>query len=95
MTSPVTLTLGVWYRLLCSRTVGTTQDTVTLTVTPIAADGTIGTPVTTTGRHAIGRLSYAFGVPVSVGAKLTQSLNIASGSDQFNGIIDNAWLSID
>jgi hypothetical protein len=94
VTSPASLLAGEAYRLSCSRTVGTTQDTVTLVVTPIAADGTLGAPVTTTARRAVGRLSFATGTPLSIGAKLNPNRTISSSSDQFNGVIDNAWLAI-
>lgn len=82
-----------WYRLRCVRPSG--SNTVTLTVTPIAADGTFGTPVarSRTASGSIGSLGFARDVPLTVGGKLNRSLALASpSSDQFNGLIDNVVL---
>jgi len=84
-----------WYRLTCLRTVGSPNDTVTLTVTPIAADGALGITVSDARSGRVGRAAYAIGVPLSVGGKLKSSGAVnTSASDQFNGRIDNAVLRI-
>jgi hypothetical protein len=84
-----------WYRLTCVRTVGSPNDTVTLQVTPIAADGARGTTVSDARSGPVGRAAYAIGIPLSVGGKLKSNGTVnSSASDQFNGRIDNAVLRI-
>lgn len=90
-----TITPGRWYRLRCLRPGG--SNTVTLSVTPIAADGTLGTPVarSRTASGSIGSLGFARDVPLTVGGKLNRSLSLASpSSDQFNGLVDNIVLRL-
>ncbi len=84
-----------WYRLLCTRTVGSPNDTVTLAVTPISGSGALGATVSDSRAGPVGRTGFAIGVPLSVGGKLKSNGAINSGSsDQFNGRIDNAVLQI-
>ncbi len=96
VTSRVSLTPDIqWYRLRCTRTVGSPNDTVTLTVTPISSSGELGAAVSDSRTGRVGRTGFALGVPLSVGGKLKSSGAInSSSSDQFNGRIDNAVLQI-
>lgn len=92
--SSVKVTPGQRYRVRCVRPAG--SNTVTLTVAPIAADGTVGAAISTSRTaSAIGSLSYSAAVPFTVAGKLTSSLTLATpSSDQFNGVIDNVVLRL-
>ncbi|MBK8075313.1 MAG: hypothetical protein IPK24_07045 [Kineosporiaceae bacterium] len=92
--SSVKVTAGKRYRLKCLRPAG--SNTVTLTVAPIAADGTVGAATSTSRTaSAIGSLNYSATVPFTVGGKLSASLSLATpSSDQFNGVIDNVVLRL-
>ena len=90
-----TILPGVDYRVRCER-VG---DSLTVKATDLAA----GTTVRSTTTGTIGTLDFTpsaatnfFEPPLSVGGKLNNSGTLAaSNSDQFNGTIDNAVLTID
>lgn len=94
VTSSVIVETGRWYRVRCTR-----QDTtLKIVVTPYNADGTPQTAVTTT-KSNIPVLDLTWPVtapvvPMSIGGKLHPNSTIASESDQFNGLIDNAILRI-
>lgn len=79
---------GSWYRVVCARS----EDRVTLTVTNLES----GTVRTYARSGATGDLRpSSAGVPMSVGGKLTSSGVIVTGAaDQFNGVVDNAFLDI-
>lgn len=84
-----TITPGSVVRLLCSRT----ATAVTLFVQPFNPDGSLGSAVASTANFVTGNLSFALATPMSVGGKLRNATTIEpSGSDQFNGTIDNAVL---
>jgi hypothetical protein len=86
------LEAGDNYRLRCKRR----GNTVRLQVTPITPSGTLGQTVETQESGQIGLLTFPLSVPASVGGKLwSTSGNIAaSASDQFNGVLDNAFLAV-
>ncbi|NCT92609.1 hypothetical protein GXB85_16870 [Cellulomonas sp. APG4] len=86
--STLTVTRGAWYTAECRRS----GDTVSLTVRRIG-----GTSVTTTARGATGSVVTARAdTPLSIGGKLTPAGKVATwSSDQFNGLVDNAFLRID
>lgn len=95
ITSSHLMPTGSWFRVSCARKVVSTGDKLQLDVTPINADGTLGTMVRSTSAiKKVGRLSYALATPVSIGGKLISATQIHSASDQFNGLIDNPVLNI-
>ncbi len=94
VTSSVVVTTGQWYRARCTRQ-GTN---LKLVVTPFNADGTPQTAVTTTTANiqAID-LTWPTTTPVppmSIGGKLNANSTVSGPSDQFNGLIDNAILTV-
>ena len=84
-----------WYRIRCARNVVSGGDRLMIAVRTIRGPGSFG-PVTktwsTTG--AIGSLSFSASTPLSVGGKLTGPAAIHPASDQFNGMLDNAYLHV-
>ena len=89
VTSPVRADPGRWYRVRCERDAGG----VSLSVTRLRPDGSSPTVTTATGQDP-GRLAFSRATPLSIGGKLSQSGRIAVSSDQFNGVLDNVYLSI-
>jgi hypothetical protein len=83
-----------WYRVRCNRQ----GALLNLVVTPYNADGTAQLAVTTTTSNIpVINLTWAVSapvVPMSIGGKLLADGTIASQSDQFNGLIDNAVLTV-
>ncbi len=78
----------VWYRVRCLRR----PDSVQLTVTELDAKAAA---VRSQRSGTTGSLTpAAYGVPLSVGGKLTAAGRIAPSTDQFNGVVDNVLLSI-
>lgn len=94
VTSSVVVDSTKWYRVRCTRL----GSELRIVVTPYAADGTAEPPVTDTepADPAIDLTwpTTAPIVPMSIGAKMNASGVIASQSDQFNGLIDNAMLTV-
>ncbi len=86
---------ATWYRVSCVRQLWKKGDHLLLTVAPIRKNGTLG-PVTTNGSRVrpLGALSFDLTTPLSVGGKLAPDLSVVSASDQFNGLVDNAFLNI-
>lgn len=86
--STVTVARGAWYAAQCRRS----GDTVSITVRRIG-----GSSVTTTARGATGAVATRrVDTPLSIGGKLTPAGKVATwSSDQFNGLVDNAFLRID
>ncbi len=92
--SPVPVAPGTLYRATCRRAIESAGERVIITVAKVAADGSLGAPTTTASKPGpVGNLSFAFATPLSVGGKLADSVTIFTASDQFNGVIDNAFLT--
>jgi hypothetical protein len=94
VTSSVVVDPALWYRARCTRQ-GTT---LKLVVTPYNPDGTPQTAVTTskTNIPAID-LTWPTTAPIppmSIGGKLNANSTVSGPSDQFNGLIDNAMLTV-
>lgn len=94
VTSTVVVESDTWYRVRCTRT----RTVLTIVVTPYAADGSAETPVSTP-EPGIPRINLTWPttvpvVPMSIGGKLNPTGVIATQSDQFNGVVDNAVLTI-
>lgn len=94
VTSSVVVEPDQWYRVRCTRAAGTLR----IVVTPYAADGSPGTAVTTS-RTNIPVIDLTWPttapiVPMSIGGKLNPDGTIVNQSDQFNGAIDNAILTL-
>jgi hypothetical protein len=76
-----------WYRVSCTRT----RDAVELVVGRFG-----GAPERSVKRAATGKISTPRTTPFAVGGKATTAGDAVQGdSDQFNGAIDNVFLSID
>jgi hypothetical protein len=91
VTSPVEVDSTHWYGARCVRH-GTSLDVI---VTKFNDDGT--TEVTTTSvssRHVIKVKMADASVPLSVGGKVNHDGTLQLDSDQFNGLVDNVFLSI-
>jgi hypothetical protein len=85
--APMTAEQGTWYSASCHRA---GQDVV-LTVRRLS-DGRVWTAKRS---GPIGTLTTSASVPLSVGGKASSATSImTSASDQFNGLIDNAFLDI-
>ncbi len=92
VTAPLTVSSAIWYGATCQRS------GETLTITVVAYDGAGGIARTwtasRTSRVGFGDVTYAPSVPMSVGGKLDDSGRIvAASSDQFNGSVDNVFLT--
>lgn len=95
LTSKFLMPAGEWFRVRCFRKVLSTGDQVRLEVTPVNADGTLGTVVRSkSGIKKVGRMTFLPETPVSIGGKLISATQIHGASDQFNGLIDNPILDI-
>jgi hypothetical protein len=94
VTSTIAIESNRWYRVACTRD----GSVLTIAVTPYNADGTAGSTVTTPkyGVPAIDLTWPTTGtiVPMSIGAKLNKTGAIDTWADQFNGLIDNATLTV-
>ena len=94
VTSTVRVNFDRWYRVRCTRSGATLK----IIVTPYALDGTPGLPVTTStpADPAIELTWPTTGniVPMSIGGKLKPNGAIWTQSDQFNGLVDNAFLAV-
>ncbi len=88
VTSSVSIAADQWYRARCTRD----GDTVGVSVTAFPLDGSTPT-VSTSGRGATGTLSYPSSTPLSVGGRLLATGGLAKNTDQFNGYLDNAYLT--
>jgi len=94
VTSSVVIDPSAWYRVRCTR-----QDTtLKIVVTRFNADGTPQPAVTNT-KTAIPAIDLTWPttlpiVPMSIGGKLNPNSTISGQSDQFNGLIDNATLTV-
>lgn len=83
--TPEKLQHGQWYRLDCHRL----DDSVTLSVTPLAAEDQTQTYVS---EGSIGTLTPATPTPLAVAAKIgAEGRIVTSSTDQFNGQIDNVY----
>jgi hypothetical protein len=95
VTSSLRVATGRWYRTVCLRRIDAGGDHLVLKVAPIKADGTRGRMRTNVSRTGpIGTLSFAVETPMSVGGKLIDATTISSASDQWNGMIDSAFLTV-
>lgn len=95
VTSPVSVQARTWYHVICKRRVTTSGDYLVLKVATVNADGTRNKARKTTSPvRSIGRLSFARGTPFTIGGKLTDPSTVASASDQWNGMVDSAFLRI-
>lgn len=94
VTSSVVIDPSAWYRVRCTR-----QDTtLKIVVTRFNDDGTPQPAVTNT-KTAIPAIDLTWPttlpiVPMSIGGKLNPNSTISGPSDQFNGLIDNATLTV-
>lgn len=83
------ISADVAYRIRCSRS----ATAVTLTVQRFNADGSLGVVSQYVRRASTGNLTFSLATPLSVGGKLRNAMAIEpNGSDQVNGLIDNALL---
>jgi Laminin G domain len=86
--SSTTIDPGTWYSATCSRADGD----VRLTVRPHGGDADSTSTPSSAGSVDMGSSS----VPLSVGAKVTESGTVVAGNaDQFNGRIDDVSVDID
>ncbi len=77
-----------WYRLRCERS----GDDLVLTVIELEDDGS--TAITTTTMPA-GDVTFPAGTPLSIGRKSTAAGEpVINKPDQFNGALDNVWISV-
>jgi len=77
-----------WYRVACSR-IGSR---VTVSVRPYGGGLAVTTSRSVSGSS--GALSFSSSLPASIGGKLTSTGAVVSSStDQFNGVVANAWVS--
>ena len=84
-----------WYRIRCSRNVVDGGDRVMIAVRAIKGSGRFGRVTKTWSKTGpVGTLDFAASTPLSVGGKLTGPASIHPASDQFNGMLDNAYLHI-
>jgi hypothetical protein len=96
--NPVPLAAGHWYRLRCSRTRAGDTDQLVLGVT----DLTTGSAASSAAAKGVvlSNLDYPSAtpqkpIPASIGAKVYNTGAISTAAaDQFNGQIDNGWISI-
>lgn len=84
-----------WYRVTCMRQ-GTT---LRLVVRPYNPEGQLQDPISTTERKNMPKFDLTWPVsesnlPMSIGGKLNADGKIVKSNDQFNGFIDNAFLTI-
>ncbi len=93
VTIPNQTTNVSWYRATCKRTAaGVLTMTLQQYDRAAAAWVAFGTPQSVSG--AQGDLTMASTIPVTIGGKLTNTGNLASMPDQFNGLVDNVVLTI-
>lgn len=91
VTSSVQVDSSHWYRARCVRT-GNVLDVV---VTRFESDGTSETTLNRASSAAVIDVQMAGAtVPLSIGVKLNADGTIHVDSDQFNGLVDNAFLRI-
>lgn len=93
VTSTVVINPAQWYRVRCTRV----DTSLKIVVTPYNPDGTPQTAVTTSKTIQVIDLTWPVTsptIPMSIGGKLNATGAIAGQSDQFNGLIDNAILSV-
>ena len=87
VTSPTEIVPGTWYRVTCART----AERVTLEV-----DDFDGVPETTAEDVVTGTVQLARATPLVIGGKATaEAKAVAGDSDQFNGALDNVYLTVD
>ncbi len=95
VTSRVSVHARTWYHVLCTRRVSSSGDYLVVKVSTITSDGSLGKARTTTSPvRSIGHLSFARATRFTVGGKLQNSTTVASASDQWNGMVDSAFLTI-
>lgn len=95
VTSPVRVRASTWYHVTCTRRVSTSGDYLVLKMSTVNADGTrTKARKTTSSKRSIGRLSFARRAPLTVGGKLKDQSTVATASDQWNGMVDSAFLTI-
>jgi hypothetical protein len=84
-----------WYRIRCARNVVSGGDRLVIAVRTIRGPGSLG-PVTKTWSPTgqVGVLDFAPSTPLSVGGKLTGPTAVHPASDQFNGMLDNAFVHV-
>jgi hypothetical protein len=98
-TPPAAITAGAWTRLRCTRTLVGADEQLTLTVsnpsggTPVSYPDPTVAPVVLLNFQTAGMTTP---IPFSVGAKVNNNGTglVAASTDQFNGRIDNVYVSI-
>jgi len=92
--STLKIAVATWYQATCRRDVLPTGDLLVLTVTLVNADGTLGKVTTTASAVGpVGALTFAYDLPLTVGGKLVDLTTFPASSDQFNGLVDDAFLT--
>ena len=95
VTSTLTTRTKRWYHATCSRRTSAQGDSLVLRVRRVHSDGTRG-PVrrTISATGPVGSLTFAADTPFSVGGKLQDATTVATPSDQWNGVVDSAFLRV-
>lgn len=95
LTSSLTVATATWYHVVCRRLVDAKGDHLVLIVARIKANGELGTVSKDVSKvRRVGALSFAKATPFSIGGKLVDASTIAEASDQWNGMVDNAFVTI-
>jgi hypothetical protein len=93
--SPLRISPKKWYRASCKRQRLYAGDRLVLKVAPIARDGSARQVTKTLSAvTSVGNLDFPVGTPMSVGGKLNADSTISNESDQFNGVLDSAYLKV-
>lgn len=88
---PVSVTPGVWYNATCTRS-GTV---LTASLTQYDETGNRVQTWTRSATKTLGPLTWSDPlVPLSVGGKLSTTGALVPATDQFNGLVDNAFVTI-
>jgi hypothetical protein len=92
--SSVTMEAGSWYRLRCARLVLGEEELLTVTASALRDGSGTDESVPDVKQGPVGELLMEVSTPLSIGGKLGPDQSIEVASDQFNGKLDNAFLSL-
>ncbi len=95
VTSPVSVQPRTWYHVMCKRRVSPSGDYLVVKVSTVRSDGSRSKARKTVSPvRSIGKLTFARRTPFTVGGKLSDPTTVAAASDQWNGMVDSAFLRI-
>lgn len=95
LTSDTPVDPAKWYRVTCSLApVAAGPDTARLRISTLGSRGRVRLIENHTAVVEIGRLNFPKSRPLAIGGKVKDSLLMPARVEQFNGLIDNAFLRL-